>query len=179
MGQNWNSLKGRQKVTLIAGDVIALLGLINIIRSIMSTNYSEVHLGIGFVFIIIGAVILMVGYFDSPEKEKLFIWTSIIYILYAFIIFGIALKEQNLHVYELAVVTALLSLVGMNIAIFRPTKIKIFGSINIIAVVIGLAVVSMAIIEEDSKHSKVYSLLGSILISVAAVTSNLSIYGVG
>lgn len=179
MGQSWNKLKTKQKATLISGDIIALLGLVNVVRTVMSGDYNELHLGIAFFAILIGAFVTMLGYFESVKKQAVFVWTTIIYAIFSCFIFGIAVKESSIRVFELAVFTALLALIAMNIAVFKPNDVKAFSVVNLFAVVVGAAVVTMALIEEEASHSKIYSFLGALLLGVSSITSNLAVYGVG
>lgn len=168
----------RSKITLYSIDVLAGLVITFIItKSAQKATIRTLTIAyVFFLFLIIAA--LVVVWTSKPKIKNLFLIASTIYTGYSVLLAGITWFEKSWESYILQVLVGTFALVGINIAALKPNDDRAFAVINLLAVFTGLVVIGFGVYENNVKHSKVYNVVGGLLIAVAAVTSNLSTLGV-
>jgi len=175
MGSDNSTLSTDQKITIWTGDAIVLGSFVFVIKGLIE-NKSQTEMWITYGIMMIGAMIALIAIFMGKKKQdNIYVITSMIYIVYSLVIAGITAKEKSWESFLLQNIVAVVAIIGINIAVFKPGDKKAFNAINILATIAGMTVVGFGVYEDKISHSKIYTMMGAILITVASISSSLSV----
>lgn len=166
------------KIALYVMDALAGFATMYIVYG-SAQKYTITQLSIAYIIFLLTIIGALVAVWTSkPKIKSMHLITCTIYVGYSVILAGITLYKKSWESYILQVLVGMIALVGINIAALKPNDEKAFAVINLLAVCTGLSVIGFGMYETNVTHSKVYNMVGGILIAIASVTSNLSVLGI-
>lgn len=165
-----------QKILVGVGDAIAAFGLVLALIAMQHGSYEKI-LFLGGGASLVGLVVVFIALFYKGDKPKqLFMIISIMYASLAFLILILGGVEESPQISMIGVATMIVSIMAVNLAVFRPNDLKLFNTVNIIAAFLGLVFVLVGTYSHNLKSPKSFAAIGAVLLAVSSASTSIGIY---
>ena len=165
----------QQKILVGFADVVAGLGGLYAFERF--ARQDGLNMVWGSVTIFAGTIMALVAMFKSkPKPSNLIVVTNIIYACLGLLISVMGAVEHSFIIAGGGIAIQLIALIGMNIAVFKPGDVKVFNIVNIICIGVGVGLVLAGQLEGGVKNKEVVTLLGVLIVGIAATGTNLALY---